>query len=73
MKNFENMKKIEILEETIKYAKKEIEEIQNDCKHIKTKLKPINGNPQDIRQSCIECGCPVGYPTKQKLDEYMQK
>jgi len=62
------------LENSIKEKTKELEVVQNSCKHPEesVKIRDINpGGASDIRKYCDLCGHVLGYPNKQEMDNWI--
>ena len=72
-KDDETKSKADELASQIKDATKELEDLQDNCSHKEIDIRPTGENGKDIRRVCITCKRIVGYPTKQDLDDYMNK
>ena len=69
----ETNKKAKDLENQIKLAKKELDEIQDNCLHKEYEIKPTGENGRELKRVCKSCKRQVGYPTKQETEDYMNK
>jgi len=64
------------LEKSIKEKTKELEVVQNSCKHPEESIKLKDINPSgasDIRKYCDSCGHVLGYPSKPEMDNWIGK
>lgn len=62
------------LEKSIKEKTKELQEVQNSCKHPTESVRIKDMNPSgasDIRKYCDLCGHVMGYPNKQEMDDWI--
>lgn len=64
--------KISLINQEIKKLEKLKEEIQDECKHKTTYIKfsETGGVPKSI---CKDCEKEIGYPTKDKLEKFLEK
>ena len=64
--------KVNFINSEIKKLEKLRKEIQDQCQHNKTYVKfSENGNtPKSV---CCECEKEVGYPSQEKLEEFLSK
>jgi hypothetical protein len=53
-------------------TKKQIQIIQDDCKHIKTELALVPDGTFKAIKRCVVCGAKVGYPTTIELDKFLK-
>jgi len=67
--------KVSSLFEKKRLISKEIENLQNNCEHLKKVIKSIKENEDSstfiIRCVCEDCNKIVGMPTQQELNEYL--
>ena len=67
--------KVSSLFEKKRLISKEIENLQNNCEHLKKTIKSIKENEDSstfvIRCVCEDCNKIVGMPTQQELNEYL--
>ena len=64
-------KDVENLEQSIKDAQKEIDELQKSCIHPKESVKIKNISPEgvsDLRNVCGICNHIMGYPNKEDME-----
>tara|TARA_Y100000593_G_scaffold52529_1_gene98600 strand:- start:64 stop:294 length:231 start_codon:yes stop_codon:yes gene_type:complete len=68
-------KKVASLIEKKREISKEIDNLQNNCKHLKKVIKSIKENEDSstfvVRCVCEDCERIVGMPTQQELNEYL--
>ena len=64
--------KVKFINEEIKKLEKLKNEIQDSCTHKETYIKFSDrvGTPKTI---CSNCEKEIGYPSKEKLDKFLQK
>ena len=63
------MEDIKNLHEKARKLQKQIQQYQENCKHKKTHIRPIeNGQPRKV---CTECELVMGWPTKDELDSWL--
>lgn len=68
----EHDKNIEKIENQIKELEKEKLEIQNTCPHKNKKIKFEDGK-NTMRLYCVECNTPLGYPSQDEIDKFLNK
>ena len=70
-------KKVSSLLEKKRLISKEIEDLQNMCKHINKVIKSIKENEDTstfiIRRVCEDCDKIIGMPTHQEIFNYLEK
>ena len=68
-------RKVASLFEKKREISKEIDNLQNNCKHLKKVIKSIKENEDSstfvVRCVCEDCERIVGMPTQQELNEYL--
>ena len=62
-------KKVEKLKQEIRTAEKEIENLQNSCKHEKEKIKMTENH--DIRWVCEDCDKVTRFPTPEQIIQFL--
>jgi len=60
------------LKRQLKDTQKQIDEIQNDCKHPEIKLMLVPNGTFKVVKVCIVCDAQVGYPTNEERDEFLK-
>ena len=68
-------KKVASLIEKKREISKEIEDLQNECNHLKKSIKStkerVDSTTFVIRQVCDNCEKIVGMPTQQEISEFL--
>ena len=68
-------KKVSSLIEKKRVISKEINDLQNNCKHLNKVVKSIKENEDSstfvVRCVCGDCEKIIGMPTQQELNEYL--
>jgi hypothetical protein len=59
------------LKKQLKDTQKQIDEIQNDCRHTETKLALVPNGTFKVVKKCVDCDATVGYPTTEERDEFL--
>ena len=65
--------RVEELNNIIKDASKELDDIQSNCNHKETDIKSVGELGRDIRKICLKCNRIVGYPSQSEIENYMNK
>ena len=72
-----NVKKVASLIEKKRIISKEIDELQNNCVHLKKSIKSTKENEASstliFRWMCNDCERIVGIPNEQEIIEYINK
>jgi archaellum component FlaC len=63
---------IDNLKKQLKDTQKQIDEIQNECKHTKTKLAFVASGTNEVIKRCVDCESEVGYPTEEERDDFLK-
>lgn len=61
-------KKVENIKKEIKELENNIDKIQNECSHEKTKVI-FNQENKEVQKVCSDCDKKLGYPTGEELKE----
>ena len=66
------MSKVDKILNNIAYYKKELEKLQDKCRHPKKEVRFINSK-EGVRWVCDECKKALGWPTPDELKKWSSK